>query len=289
MRGGESLERGHENNFMASDGCSEAEMLHWKREYNIRQREAEWKKRQDEMLMQKQVAWEVLRLEKENRLAAAREAARRKHCEDRLRMKQEEVEREYKEKCRDVAMQKRIEHWETKENQKICEQVSATRQEDEAKMAQEVKNKESRSQELLEATTQRAEKKRQDKEVSDKREQAIQQKEMERKAREAERAHNLKSEACTSREMNSARFSKGYPASVRSVLKSVSAPLTTQKLQLELKRQSNLERMSKERDEKEVARIKKCKARLQEENKRFTGSTEQDIIHGRVPIFGTMA
>merc|ERR1719281_855707 len=92
---------------------TDQDVLNWKREHNIRTREAEWKKSQDEMLMQKQVSWEVLRLEKENRLAAAREAARRKHCEERLRVKQEEVEREYKDRCREVAIEKRTHHWST--------------------------------------------------------------------------------------------------------------------------------------------------------------------------------
>merc|ERR1719262_1743727 len=83
---------------------TDQDVLNWKREHNIRTREAEWKKRQDEMLMQKQVSWEVLRLEKENRLPCCCEAARRKHCEERLRVKQEDVEREYRERCREVAI-----------------------------------------------------------------------------------------------------------------------------------------------------------------------------------------
>merc|ERR1712139_361092 len=102
---------------------SEQDMLAWKREYNIRQREADWKKRQDEALMQKQVAWEVAKLEKDNRLAAAGEATRRRRLEQKIRVKHEQVEREYCERCREIEIKKRAEDWENKTNKDICSMV----------------------------------------------------------------------------------------------------------------------------------------------------------------------
>merc|ERR1719262_1190737 len=124
-----------------TDCATDEDFLNWKREHNIRMREAEWKKRQDEMLMQKQVSWEVLRLEKENRLAAAREAARRKHCEERLRLKQEEVEREYRERCREVAIDKRTQHWEQSNNEKISAFVNSCKEKDQLEDQQRLGNK----------------------------------------------------------------------------------------------------------------------------------------------------
>ena len=47
---------------------SAQEMLTWKREYNIRRREAQWQRRQEDALLEKQVGWELARLDRENRL-----------------------------------------------------------------------------------------------------------------------------------------------------------------------------------------------------------------------------
>merc|ERR1719261_2253365 len=107
---------------------SEQDMRAWKREYNIRQREAEWKKKQDELLMQKQVSWEVEKLEKENRLAAAREAARRKNLEQRVQKKHKLVEREYQEKCRSIEISRRKEEWNERRKSEILKEVDGARQ-----------------------------------------------------------------------------------------------------------------------------------------------------------------
>merc|ERR1719478_1111274 len=102
---------------------NEQDMRAWKREYNTRQREAEWKKKQDELLMQKQVTWEVEKLEKENRLSSAREAARRRHLEERVKTKHDLVEREYQEKCRSIEIAKKEKHWKEKQTADILTAV----------------------------------------------------------------------------------------------------------------------------------------------------------------------
>merc|ERR1719181_2040792 len=95
---------------------SEQDMLAWKREYNIRQREADWKRRQDELLTQKRVAWEIERCERENRLAAARETRRREELEKRVQDQHLELDRRYKDRRREVEIDKREKTWEGTEN-----------------------------------------------------------------------------------------------------------------------------------------------------------------------------
>merc|ERR1719408_1051542 len=100
---------------------SEQDMLAWKREYNIRQREADWKRRQDELLTQKRVAWEIERCERENRLAAARETRRREELEKRVQDQHVELDRRYKDRCREVEIDGREKAWEKKENGRLME------------------------------------------------------------------------------------------------------------------------------------------------------------------------
>merc|ERR1719408_1105398 len=100
---------------------SEQDMLAWKREYNIRQREADWKRRQDELLTQKRVTWEIERCERENRLAAARETRRREELEKRVHDQHVELDRRYKDRCREVEIDRRDKTWEKKENARLME------------------------------------------------------------------------------------------------------------------------------------------------------------------------
>merc|ERR1719440_2106834 len=100
---------------------SEQDMLAWKREYNIRQRETEWKRRQDELLTQKRVTWEIERCERENRLAAARETRRREELEKRVHDQHVELDRRYKDRCREVEMDRREKVWEKRENARLIE------------------------------------------------------------------------------------------------------------------------------------------------------------------------
>lgn len=278
------------------DGFTDEDLLNYRRENNIRQRDTDWKKRQDETLMQKQVSWEVLRLEKENRLAAAREAARRKHCEERLKSKQEEVEREYRERCRDIAIEKRTHRWASTNNEKLCAYVTECKEKEGMKQQQGLDNKQSRAEALLAATMQKAEKGKQDAERESRREQNTKTREAERQSREADRVRKLKADAKIQarfkeidKEANNARSAKGKSGLVRSVL--LGAPrseLTQEEKDREARRQENLEGMRKARDDREAKRILECKAQLKKENDRFKGGTEQDIILARVPIFGTM-
>merc|ERR1719183_2818214 len=105
---------------------SEQDMLAWKREYNIRQREADWKRRQDELLTQKRVSWEIEKCERNNRLAAARETRRREELEKRVHDQHVELDRRYKDRCREVEIERREKAWEKKENEQLVNMQRAS-------------------------------------------------------------------------------------------------------------------------------------------------------------------
>merc|ERR1719146_264646 len=107
---------------------STAEMLAWKREYNIRRREAQWQRRQEDALLEKQVGWELMRLDRENRLEVARESARRRALEERVAMKHKEVERDYRNRCREAKIRDRTAKWENEETERIAAGLEEARQ-----------------------------------------------------------------------------------------------------------------------------------------------------------------
>merc|ERR1719267_482592 len=109
---------------------SEQDMLSWKREYNIRQRDADWKRRQDELLTQKRVSWEIERCERENRLAAARETRRREELEKRVHDQHIELDRRYKDRCREVEIDRREKRWEERENGKLVNMQRSAREDE---------------------------------------------------------------------------------------------------------------------------------------------------------------
>merc|ERR1719401_3156833 len=71
------------------------------------------------MLTEKQVAWQIERCERENRLQSSREARRREDLEKRVYHRHLDVDRKYKERCRNVQIERRGREWEDKENSKL--------------------------------------------------------------------------------------------------------------------------------------------------------------------------
>jgi len=174
---------------------SEQDMLAWKREHNIRQREADWKRRQEEMLMHKQVAWEIERCERENRFTGAKENRRREELEARVLHRHTDVERKYKDMCRDVEIQRLEKAWQEKENARLVamhEEAKRQRNDREQRLAEE---KELHFEGFRTAASERAAKKKAQEELNRKREENIRRKELERQQRAAENAKQLKSDA----------------------------------------------------------------------------------------------
>lgn len=200
LRGGKSPQSQGRSGGVASAGApppelqSGQDMLAWKREYNIRQREADWKRRQEELLTQKQVAWQIQRCERDNRLTSAKETRLREALEQRVYDRHIDVDRRYKERCRNVEIDKRQKTWEEKENTRLVamhrEAHQATQQRDEALAAEKSKQCE----ELRSAATERAERRRKQAELDAKREANIRKKEEERLSKAAEGAQKLKTD-----------------------------------------------------------------------------------------------
>lgn len=174
---------------------SSQDMLTWKREYNIRQRESDWRRRQEEMLTQKQVMWQIQRCERDNRLAAAREARRKEELEKRVAQRHLEIERKYKERCRQVEIDKRAQTWEQTENTRLVDmhaQAEADKKAAEEKLAQA---KSEKYEQLQQAAAARAEKKRMDEEINERRRQKILEREAARQMKGASLAQELKSDS----------------------------------------------------------------------------------------------
>mmetsp|Transcript_111941 Transcript_111941/g.316382 ORF Transcript_111941/g.316382 Transcript_111941/m.316382 type:complete len:239 (-) Transcript_111941:74-790(-) len=174
---------------------SEQDMLAWKREYNIRQREADWKRRQEEMLSQKQVRWEIERVERENRFASAREKRRKDELEQRVHQRHVEVDRRYKDRCRAVEVNRRAQAWEEKENSRLVALNRAAQEEAERHEEATQAEKARLWVEMRDQAAERAEKKQLDADLQRKREENIRKKELLRQARAAENARKLKTDA----------------------------------------------------------------------------------------------
>lgn len=172
---------------------SEQDMLAWKREYNIRQREADWKRRQDELLTQKRVAWEIERCERENRLAAARETRRREELEKRVQDQHLELDRRYKDRRREVEIDKRCVTWEKNENGRLMEMQKDAKENEVVGSTKRADEKLQRCEDMRNAASERAAKAKFNAELNAKREAKIREKEAQRQMRAAEEATQLKS------------------------------------------------------------------------------------------------
>merc|ERR1719198_2002278 len=167
---------------------SEQDMLAWKREYNIRQREADWKRRQDELLTQKRVSWEIERCERENRLAAARETRRREELEKRVHDQHVELDRQYKDRCREVEIVRRGKLWEKKENARLIEMQKEAKELTEISETKRANEKLQRCDDMRNATAERAARAKRNAEPNAKREEANRRRETQRQFRAAEEA-----------------------------------------------------------------------------------------------------
>jgi len=174
---------------------SEEDMLTWKREFNIRQREADWKRRQDELLTQKRVAWEIERCERENRLAAARETRRREELEKRVHDQHMELDRRYKDRCREVEIVRRGKLWEKKENARLIDMQREAKEILEISDTKRAGEKAQRCKDMRDAASERASKAKCNAELNARREENIKRRESQRQMRAAEQAKALKNDA----------------------------------------------------------------------------------------------
>lgn len=260
------------------------EALEWKRNYNIERREAVWRQRWDAKIAHGRVTWELEKMEKTNRIAAAREAAHRKQLEDRIKQQSEEVEREYKNRCREVQIQKKLQAWETKENQKIHERMDKRAKADEVRRQTLAVEKQRIFDEEQDTAHERAVIKTRNIELQAKRDQAIAEREAAREAKNRDRAFDVKAEADRELAERRARF-PGGPKYTRCVLLLPEKMKTEEDTKLEETRAEHLARKEHERNVAETKRIGQAKAARARDLQRFKGSTEQDLLRGRRSIF----
>lgn len=90
-----------------------------KREYNIRQREKIYEKKQKEALAKKNQAFEQKKQEEQAREAKHLEQQRRVATDAQLKKKTAQVENEYRDRCREVKIAKKAEAWSARANQQI--------------------------------------------------------------------------------------------------------------------------------------------------------------------------
>ena len=164
----------------------------WKREHNIRQREAAWKRRQDDLLTQKQVAWQIESCERENRIAAARETRRRAELQKRVTQRHSIIDQRYKERCRDTSINKREEAWEQQENAKLVRQNREAQEIEQKKEEELAARKVEKYEELKRDAEDRALMKQKQQDINNRREENIRLKEEQRRKSAAEQAARLK-------------------------------------------------------------------------------------------------
>lgn len=174
---------------------TQLDMLAWKREYNIRQREAEWKRRQEEMIAKKQMEWTISRSERAERIAAARESRKREVLEASVFHRHREIDHRHKEDCREAAIEKRETAWLAAENGRLASmnhEAGETVREQERRI--EVEKARLFAQMQADAAR-RAEKSREEAAIQKRRNDNIQAKEDHRRLSEAKRSQALKADS----------------------------------------------------------------------------------------------
>jgi len=157
-------------------------------------------------LVNRALSPKVANLEKENRLAAAREGFRRQRLEQKILVRHEQVQREYCDRCRTIEIGNKLKEWEDRENKKICSQVKKAKQNEMLVEARTSSEKSFNFSRLRQAAQTRDEKKQADADLNAKREEKIRKKEEERLQRELERTKALKKDNLAARAQRVAQF-----------------------------------------------------------------------------------
>lgn len=129
--------------------------LECKREYNIRQREKEYEQRQRETLAKKNHAFEQRKAEEAAKESKHLAQQRAKASDVQTKKKTAQVENEYRERCRDVKMQKKQENWKIRSFQQIQQIIDDASKDERDRQALRQKLKEQRNERLQREAYQR--------------------------------------------------------------------------------------------------------------------------------------
>jgi hypothetical protein len=106
---------------------SSKEVIEWKRNVNIEQRELKYLEEQEEKQHERIQRWELERLERENLTAAARERKNRAFHKEVALRKATEAEQDYREKMREIKLNQKEAGWQKKEGAKAKEVIDRTK------------------------------------------------------------------------------------------------------------------------------------------------------------------
>merc|ERR1712203_223713 len=126
----------------------------------------DWRRRQEELLAQKQVAWQIQKCERENRLTSARETRRRQELERRVYQRHLEIDRQYKERCRNLEIEKRESEWEPEENARLTTLHAEAKAQNEAREQALAVEKARKCEEFRDECAARSEQQRKDAELN---------------------------------------------------------------------------------------------------------------------------
>lgn len=131
--------------------------------------------------------------ERENRLASARETRRREELEKRVQDQHLDLDRRYKDRCRDVEIDGREKLWEKSENGRLMQMQKEAKENQAISENKRGEEKVQRCEDMRNAASERAAKARRNAELNAKREESMKAKESERQMRAADEAKQLKS------------------------------------------------------------------------------------------------
>lgn len=264
---------------------SEEDSLEWRREYNIRLREEKWRKHQDELIKQKRAEWEFSRMETLNRITAAREAQFQRMLEQRTSTENNQVDREYRERCREAKIEKRKKCWEERVAAEIVGSLKDGKEKEAERSAAKEATTIARQVERAKLADEKQEALRLAKERQMKRDSNIAKREAAREQRGAENACELKKSIAT--EVAKGVNESSRPKWSRCVLVSEVRELSRREVMRDERREATLNRREKERNQKEAMRARSCKEREEKEGLllHFNSPTERALLLGQRSIF----
>lgn len=168
--------------------------LECKREYNIRQREKEYEQRQRETLAKKNQAFEQKKAEEHAKETKHIQHQRAKAAETQTRKKTAQVENEYRERCREVKIQKKQENWKVKSTLQIQHIIEDAAKEERERQATRQRLKEQRNERLQREAYQRGLEQHKQSMLEGQRELIFSSKDQMRREKELMRIEKLKAE-----------------------------------------------------------------------------------------------
>lgn len=229
-------------------------------------------------------------MEKVNRVAAAREAATQRVLEDRIREENEQVERECRDRCREMEIQRRRSTWEAAVAEEVVSKVEATRLSEEQRQQRLAEAKDELFTANQQAAAARAEAKSVAAMLEAKRDARIAELQAKRLQKGADDADRLRNEAEEEDLCKARRQQHKVKGSSRCclVLPASEGPRPACP-GVEARRQANIQKRERERTSKEAARVQVAKTRAETSGllAKLSGETERALLMGERSIFET--